>query len=451
MFRDLSEFYAWFSWCNEKNEYEVRRTALESLSGWSMSDETGNIAHQSGKFFSVCGVDVSTDHRDTANWKQPIIVQPEIGILGLVVKVVDNTVYCLMQAKMEPGNINLLQLSPTVQATRSNYTRVHKGASVPYLEHFIAPRPSGAVFDTLQSEQGSWFLNKRNRNMIVEVTGDVELVDDFRWISFEQLAVLLTVPNLVNMDARTVLSGIPFFFSGIYGNRMQLIGANGGPGEALHSIEHLLSWFTEIKSRHALRRELVPLAEVPAWTLSDGVISREDGKHFKVIGVDVRASNREVGSWSQPMLEPTGRGVIAFVGRYVDGTFHILVHARTEAGTNDVVEMAPTVGCIPSNYDGLPPEQHPRYLDVVQSARQENILVDVVHSEEGGRFYHAENRYLVIDAGEEFGLDVPDDYCWMTVDQLTSFVRYGNHVNVAARCLLSCLVGEPARVAAPVS
>ena len=67
------------------------------------------------------------------------------------------------------------------------------------------------------------------------------------------------------------------------------------------------------------------------------------------------------------------------------------------------------------------------------------VLVDVVHSEEGGRFYHAENRYLVVDAGEEFPLDVPPDYCWMTIAQLTGFIRYGNHVNVGARCLLSCM------------
>ncbi|RLK53966.1 NDP-hexose 2,3-dehydratase family protein [Actinokineospora cianjurensis] len=451
MFRDLSEFYAWFSERNKNNQYEVHRMPLEDMDGWQVAEDTGDIAHRSGKFFSVRGVAVSTDHRDTTDWTQPIIVQPEIGILGIIVRVVDGAVHCLMQAKMEPGNINLLQLSPTVQATRSNYTRVHQGSPVPYLEHFAAPRPGGAVFDTLQSEQGSWFLNKRNRNMIVEVAEDIPVHDDFCWLSFDQVTVLLKVPNLVNMDSRTVLSGIPFFFSGSYGDRVRLAAGSGVPGGALHSVEHLLSWFTEIKSRYSLSRAPVPLRDVPGWTRSGGVISRADGKHFTVIGVDVRASNREVGRWSQPLLEPTGRGVIAFIGRFIRGAFHILVHARTEAGTNDVVEMAPSVSCIPSNYDGLPPAQRPRYLDVVESAQDQDILVDVVHSEEGGRFFHAENRYLVIDAGDGFGLDAPDDYCWMTVDQLTGFVRYGNHVNVAARCLLSCLIGEPAALAAASS
>lgn len=442
MFGDLAEFYEWFSERYENNEYRVTAAALDSMEGWNIDSGTGTIAHRSGKFFSITGIEVDTDHRETASWSQPIIVQPEIGILGIIVKVVGDALYCLMHAKMEPGNINLLQLSPTVQATRSNYMRVHRGNAVPYLEHFVAPRSGRTVFDSLQSEQGSWFLDKRNRNMIVEVTEDVPVHEDFCWLRLEQIATLLGAPNVVNMDARTVLSGLPFVLANVQTCPMEgmnrLVRANGEP---LHSLDHLLSWFTEVKARYRLDRRLRPLYDLPHWVHAEGRISHEEGKHFSVIGVNVQASNREVAQWSQPMLQPAGRGVIVFLGREFGGAFHVLVHARTEAGTNDVVEMSPTVACIPLNYVDAPERHRPRYLDIVERTSS-NILIDVVHSEEGGRFYHAENRYLVIDVGEDFPADVPDDYCWMTVNQLTSFVRYGNHVNVAARCLLSCLVEE---------
>ncbi|MGH3621534.1 MAG: NDP-hexose 2,3-dehydratase family protein [Sciscionella sp.] len=430
----------------------MSRTRLDRMDGWGIDPDSGNVGHRSGKFFSVQGLDVNTDHRDKESWAQPIIVQPEIGILGIVVKMVGDTIYCLMQAKMEPGNINLLQLSPTVQATRSNYTRVHRGSPVPYLEHFVAPRSGRAVLDALQSEQGSWFLNKRNRNMIVQVGEDVPAHADFCWLSLEQVADLLKMPNLVNMDSRTVLSGMPFFFSDNYVDGVRAGGGAAGewnPDDyALHSVEQLLSWFTEVKSRYRLARRLMPLSDVREWSLSSGRITHRDQKYFSVIGVDVLASSREVSQWSQPMLEPVARGVIGFLGRHVGQVFHVLVHARTEAGTHDVVEMAPTVSCIPASYAGQPAAGRPRYLAEFECADPARVLVDVVHSEEGGRFFHAENRYLVVDVGEDFDLDVPDDYCWMTVNQLTSFVRYGNHVNVAARCLLSCMVGEPARISA---
>ncbi|MFR9751936.1 NDP-hexose 2,3-dehydratase family protein [Nocardia sp. 004] len=434
VFHTLTAFHEWFADQNRKNDYRVTVTPLDALDGWGTDAETGTLRHNSGKFFSVEGIAVDTDNG--ASWSQPIINQPEIGILGIAVKRVGYSYYCLMQAKMEPGNINLIQLSPTVQATRSNYTRVHRGNAVPYLEHFVSPAPGSVVFDSLQSEQGSWFLGKRNRNMIVEVPDWLPLRDNFCWLSLEQLTELIRIPNLINMDSRTVFSGLPFLD---HGHRAAEADMPEPSGPARHPLGALLSWFTDAKARHRLARRSVPLRNLPEWTYSPGRIYRPDGRHFTVIGVDVQAGNREVAHWAQPMLQPVGQGVIAFLGRHFDDQFHILVHARTEAGTADVVEMGPTVACIPASYHDAPHANQPLFLDVVQQSEPADRLVDVVHSEEGGRFYQAENRYLVIDAGDSVPQEVPADYCWMTVAQLTGFVRFGNHVNVAARCLLSCM------------
>ncbi len=180
---------------------------LDRLDGWSLEEGTGDLVHRTGRFFSVRGLDVRRSGRGVEAWQQPIIVQPEHGVLGILVKEFGGVPHCLLQAKMEPGNVNLVQLSPTVQATKSNYTRVHGGRPVPYLEHFVAPRGGRVLFDALQSEQASWFFAKRNRNMIVRTREDVPLHEDFCWLTFDQIAELLQTDDLVNMDTRTVLSG----------------------------------------------------------------------------------------------------------------------------------------------------------------------------------------------------------------------------------------------------
>jgi dTDP-4-dehydro-6-deoxy-alpha-D-glucopyranose 2,3-dehydratase len=434
MFGDLLEFDSWFAHRRKMNEFAVEQVPLEQLAGWRFAAGSGNLVHATGRFFAVEGTAVETDHREVESWQQPIIRQPEIGILGILVKRFDGVPYCLMQAKMEPGNINVLQLSPTVQATRSNYTGVHRGSAVPYLEHFLAPTGGRLLFDALQSEQGAWFVAKRNRNMVVEVAGEVAAREDFCWLSFPQLHRLLLTDNVVNMDSRTVLAGLPP--APEHGPDPT---PPGGSGPALHSTARLLSWFTEMKSRYRLHRRPVPLAGVAGWAHVDGRIRHDSGRFFTVLGVDVSASSREVTAWSQPMIAPCGRGVVAFVGRYIDGVFHLLVHALTEAGTFDVVEMAPTVRCVPENYAALPPERRPLFLDYVLGADPGQIRLDVVQSEEGGRFYHAENRYLLVEAGDDFPVRVPEDYVWMTVAQLAGFVWYGNHVDVTARSLLACM------------
>ncbi|TDB78121.1 NDP-hexose 2,3-dehydratase family protein [Micromonospora sp. KC723] len=450
MFSRIAEFHDWFEQEHTAHSFRVTVAPLDSLEGWSIDPETSAITHRSGKFFTIDGLEVQTNHGLVESWSQPIIDQPESGILGILVRRFGGVPHFLMQAKMEPGNINLLQLSPTVQATKSNYTRVHGGRSVPYLEYFMAPRRSRVLSDVLQSEQGAWFLHKRNRNMIIEVTEDVPLRPGFCWLTRDQLGALLKVDNLVNMDSRTVLAGYPFSehdgsperpVSARDGGFHQLLaGYEGRPVTMSHrDIAEPLSWFTEVKTRYDLRRRRVPLNQVKNWICGPDRITHELGRYFSVIGVHVEAGSREVSRWSQPLLAPVGQGVVAFLLRRHRGEHQLLVQARTQAGTFDVVEMAPTVQCSPDNYRGLPEHRRPPFLDHVLAAPRRRIRFDVVHSEEGGRFYHATNRYLIVEVDDDFPTVDRPDFTWMTIPQLAELARYGNYVNVEARNLLACL------------
>ena len=101
-----------------------------------------------------------------------------------------------------------MQISPTLQATKSNYSQIHKGKQPLYLDYFVNASPDQIILDQLQSEQGARFLRKRNRNIIIKVEEDVEEHDDFRWMTLGQIKELMRYDNMVNMDTRTVLSGL---------------------------------------------------------------------------------------------------------------------------------------------------------------------------------------------------------------------------------------------------
>ena len=137
MFIKTKEIENWL--VSRKREIPVRiqKIKFSELDQWSFESGTGNLKHESGKFFSIIGFDVQTNWGPIDHWTQPIIKQPEIGFLGIITKKIDGKLYCLMQAKIEPGNLNYVQLSPTIQATKSNYTQVHKGKRSLYLEYFI--------------------------------------------------------------------------------------------------------------------------------------------------------------------------------------------------------------------------------------------------------------------------------------------------------------------------
>ncbi len=427
---------AWFDEYARYSSATVTTTNLNRLEGWLIDPHTGDIRHRVGKFFTITGLAVDFPGGPVPRWQQPIIIQPEIGVLGILLKEIDGVLHCLMQAKVEPGNPNGLQLSPTVQATRSNYTRVHGGKPVPYLEYFVDARR--VIADVRQSEQGSWFLQKRNRNMIVEIDADIEVLDGFRWMTLGDVHHLLTVDDVVNMDSRTVLSCLPF--SGVYeggGRREPLIRSCSAEEGSLHSMGEILSWITERRTRTEISTRTIPLAEVRGWYREPARIRHEDGLFFDVIGIGVTATGREVGNWMQPMLRPHGTGLVAFLVREIAGVLHVLVHARAEPGYVDVVELAPTVQCAPENYKHMPP---PPYLDEVLAAGPERTRFSAVLSEEGGRFYHARTSYRVVETDLD-PFDEPPDFRWLTVHQLLDLLRHSHYVNVQARTMITCLHG----------
>ena len=207
---ETKDFMDWFIARKQAHNFVIEKIPFSDLRNWEFNNSTGNLQHLSGKFFSIVGIRISTNYGAVPTWSQPIINQPEIGILGIITKRFDGILYFLMQVKMEPGNINMVQLAPTLQATRSNFTLVHKGKSPPYLEYFLDKSKSVVLVDVLQSEQGARFLRKRNRNIIIEVIDDIPVLDDYCWLTLGQIHNILMLDNTVNMDARTVLSCIPF-------------------------------------------------------------------------------------------------------------------------------------------------------------------------------------------------------------------------------------------------
>ncbi|MDG4827790.1 NDP-hexose 2,3-dehydratase family protein [Solwaraspora sp. WMMD1047] len=439
-------FHEWWADRHRAGRFEVVTIPFSELDKWHFRPDGGNLVHESGKFFAIEGVGV----RDggTSDWSRPIINQPEIGVLGILVKEFDGVLHCLMQAKMEPGNVNTLQLSPTVQATRSNYTRIHRGGDTRYLEHFRGPTRGEVLVDVLQSEQGAWFWHKSNRNMVVRVTGEVPVHEDFCWLTLHQIRALLRTDNLINMDARTVLSCMPFAHpSAPVGPAVDAFtdallrsyqSPSAGPAAAsLHTPEEVLTWFIEAKTRCEWTSRLLPLTGITGWTRTADEIGDDEGRSARIIAVRVAAGNREVTTWTQPLLAPRDHGLAAFLARPIKGVLHLLVQARPEPGLLDILEMAPTVQL--PNCDGSATDSGTPFVDEVFSADPGRVRFDSVLSEEGGRFYHSQTRYRVVEVGDEFPVEVPENYCWMTVRQLMDLLRHGHYLNIEARSLLACV------------
>ncbi len=444
-FNSTEELREWIEQRNREVHVDVNLIPFNEMEGWHV-DEDGSLRHNSGKFFSIEGIHIETDYGKTPSWDQPIINQPEVGYLGILTKEINGVLYFLMQAKIEPGNVNCVQISPTLQATKSNYSRVHKGKKPAYLDYFVNVKPENVLLDQLQSEQGARFLRKRNRNIIIKVDEEVEVLPDFRWMTLGQIKNFMSVDNMVNMDTRTVLSGIDFT-DYISPMTASLTMSEFGRGliksaqttSGVTTMRQLLSWLTGLKAKYDLIVKTKPIDKLQGWYRSETEIANDKGKFFRIIGVKVSISSREVTSWCQPLVQPMQQGLCAFIIKKKGGVWHFLVQAKMECGNYDVLELAPTVQSLTDNFRAYSGEGRATFTDYVLETPKERVIYDVLQSEEGGRFYREQNRNMIVVADDNFPSELPERYRWMTLGQIYRFLKFNNYINIQARSLLSAL------------
>ncbi len=445
---DLNSVIGWLHELNEKTYSKIEPIDFKDLRGWAYNTKSGSIEHESGKFFSIDGYQIETSWGEIKTWQQPLINQNEIGYLGFIVKEFDGVLHFLTQAKIEPGNSNIFQLSPTLQATRSNYSRIHKGRAPLYLEYFQQAKPEQILLDQLQSEQGSRFLGKRNRNIIIRVDAPIEVHENFKWLTLGQLKVLMGHDNLINMDSRTVLSGIHF---GTVQDPLEIAQSSSEPiyqrfllscqqaDHAVNSYEQIISRLTHLKSTEDVSLRKVSLDKLEHWTFGDSVIAHDAGCYFRVIAVDVNIEGREVQSWTQPMVEPAQAGLCAFICKQIEGVLHFAVQLKMECGNHDAFEFAPTVQSLEGRgTDGAPIDHNP-FESYVLNAKPHQLVYDAIQAEEGGRFYRDDNRNCIVLAEDDFSDELPDNFVWMTLHQIHGLLRASNVFNIQARSLIAAI------------
>ena len=441
------ELLQWIKELNETTHVSVERASVYDSDFWFYDDYNGEILNRKRSFFSVKGMRLFVN--DHFVKEQPMIFQPEIGYLGIIVRKIDGVLNFLMQAKVEPGNVNCVQISPTIQATKSNFTRAHGGKLPAYFEMFEHSERYEILYDQVQSEQASRFLKKRNRNIMIVVDDEFEILPNFRWMTLGQIKELMKVDNLVNMDARTVLSGISFVTGQISDPEKEEIASEMSANLPLYhsafetdiseTLQPVLHYLNDYKMFQEVHKTDIPLFELIDWTVDEYGVRCEKGYPFEVAYFDIEISGREVRHWTQPLFVASGQAVFVLYAKEENGNLQFLVRACPEIGSFDKIECGPTLQ--------LEATEHPDLRNPVEllyeriSAKKEPVetLVDVVLSEEGGRFYHEQNRNMIIKIAPDALPTLPEGYFWMDYSALNFLIQSYNYANIQLRNLLSLL------------
>lgn len=421
------DLYKWISDLNNTIKVRINKISLNDCGFWFYDTNTGEITNKNKSFFKISGARKVFGNETLA--EQPIVIQDEIGYLGIICREVDGILYYLMQAKIEPGNINKVQLSPTIQATKSNFTQKHGGLKPSYLDYFYNASDYKIIVDQIQSEQSSRFRGKRNRNIIIQVDEDIDILPNFRWMTIQQIKEFMRIDNLVNMDARTVISCLPKEYLGAADDRI----FGNDDNDTYIDIYHYINNY---KMFDESRLEIVPLSDLEHWHMRENEFTCDEPYSFKIVFCDIKIENREVEHWTQPLLEATGMATFGLIMCNDDGVRKFLVRAVPEIGCFDKIEIGPTVQreYIYSGEYTVVDEFFDSCVEL-----EKNIYFDTLLSEEGGRFYYEQNRNIIIEADKDSLPELPEGYFWSDYNVLSQLLRINNCINIQLRNLLSVL------------
>ncbi len=434
----------WIDNLNKNTHVSVKEKSIFQDTFWFYDDYNGEVLNRKRSFFSIKGM--RKFENGTFISEQPIIIQPEIGYLGIICKEIDGILNFLMQAKIEPGNINCVQISPTIQATKSNFTRAHGGKLPAYFELFENSYKYNVIYDQIQSEQAMRFYKKRNRNMIMIVDDDIEILPNFKWMTLGQIKKLMTIDNLVNMDTRTVLSGLPIFNLSFQQSfekpKLELIEDcslknSFNHGFNISELPGVFHFINNYKMFNDTRISTVPLYELVDWEINEYGITCKSQASFMIRYYDIEIEGREVQKWSQPLFKAIGAATFGLITSVINGERKYLVKLKPEFGSFDKVEIGPTVQWKPTHY--LYDDDEIEKIFRERLELKEGLLNDVILSEEGGRFYHEQNRNVIIDVPNNYFTFLPDGYIWLGLSTLSLMAQFNNVLNIQLRNLISLI------------
>ena len=408
-----------FEWLNLKkleSTYEVSHVLLTELLKWKFSLKATELYHETRGFFSVKGLFVQNDAFAAKEIMQPILNQPEKGMLGFIRTIIQDKLYYLVQAKFEPGNPDLIQLSPTVQATVCNYSQIHGGLKTKYIEYFLKPDefPYNLFLKYELTETASRFYGKTNYNCIIELPKEnIKIYENFILIEEDCLKEIMLFDNIINMNARSILS----------------IAFNTNVFKKKSSETEI--WLDSLRKNFPTRRGFKIFKDLENWNFSDNEIVSDGEPGFQITGLNVKAK-REVREWFQPILRNKNLGHYALFSGLVDNEIKYLIHAYPEVGTLMDWEIGPTIVQL-DDFSRL--ETH---LSVDDKSIKKEFRYSVKHSEEGGRFYQNINKYDFYNVNPK-KIEASKLYRWVTFAELLSLNEIKGAVTSELRTMIAIL------------
>ena len=207
-------------------------------------------------------------------------------------------------------------------------------------------------------------------------------------------------------------------------------------------VTDVLRWLEEERKKYPAKVSEVGINELDKWHVDpkNGWIAHESGRFFQIVGIRVEgAGNREVTSWTQPMMKQNECGILGVICKKINGVRHYLLNAKFEPGNNPNLQLSPALQATESNLKLVHGGKKPPLAEYFEGGENGKVVYSAVGVEDGGRFYLKTNRSVLVEVDENEDVKTPEGFIWLTLPQIKKLLRMDNVVNSLAREVFALL------------
>ena len=278
---------------------------------------------------------------------------------------------------------------------------------------------------SLQTEQAFRYLKKKNSNIISYVSKKINLHKGFRWFSKKEINFLLKRKNIINMDTLSVFSSF------IKKKELEF---------PLNDKKIINKWRNSLNKKYFLKNKIIRLNLIKDWNFSQKKIFHKTKNFFSVVGIKVKTNKREINDWDQPIIQGSNIAFAGYLIKTFKNTNHYLCRYILKPGSKEStytcsVNTSKLIGYKKNN--NLTNFQKKLISNYFINSKTKKIY-DNILSDEGGRFYHSQIRYIACELNQKKDMKLPESYIWLSHNQMIELIKK-QKIDIEARLLFGII------------
>ena len=197
----------------------------------------------------------------------------------------------------------------------------------------------------------------------------------------------------------------------------------------LNSLNIILKKFNIFKKKIIISKKQIYFNKLKNWKIKKDRIFDLKNNFFSILFIKIKTNSREIESWHQPIISDHSKSFNGFLVKVQNNTEHYLLQITQEPGFSSP-KFTTTVNVKNFNF------KKNRNIKYINHFKKNNFKLDVINSDEGGRFFKNESRNIICVLKKQININSSKKYIWASHNQVINLIDQ-NKLSIEARNLFA--------------